>query len=156
MSKDLGPVMLGLNREQSGHFPLGTLRVGPTPTTVELTDNHDNDQQGQSWAEVVYVNELIIDAGATLHTNGRIIYYLALSNSGTVTNMADLVPIQNSIADLNGDGCVNWGDFSVFAGHWLDSPCTAPDWCGGTDLDGSGTVDWGDFSIFAGHWLEGC
>ncbi len=58
--------------------------------------------------------------------------------------------------DLDKTCCVNWGDFSIFAGHWLDSPCPAPDRCGGADLDGSGMVDWGDFSVFAGHWLEGC
>ena len=49
---------------------------------------------------------------------------------------------------------VNWGDFSIFASHWLQSPCTDPNWCGGADLDNSSQVNWGDFSIFASHWLE--
>jgi len=57
--------------------------------------------------------------------------------------------------DLNGDCRVDWSDFSLFAGHWLDVDCTAPDFCGGADLDQSGQVDWQDFSIFASHWLEG-
>ncbi len=58
------------------------------------------------------------------------------------------------VGDFNQDCRVNWGDFSIFASHWLQSPCTATDWCGGADLDNSSQVNWGDFSIFASHWLE--
>ncbi len=58
------------------------------------------------------------------------------------------------IGDLNQNCYVNWGDFSLFAAHWLDTGCVATTWCGGADLDGSSQVDWADFSIFAAHWLE--
>jgi len=58
------------------------------------------------------------------------------------------------VADFDQNCIVNWSDFSIFAAHWLESPCPASDYCEGTDLDYSGLVDWGDFAIFAGHWLE--
>jgi len=53
-----------------------------------------------------------------------------------------------SLADINNDLIVDWGDFSVFASFWLDSGTCVP-----ANLDHSGIVDWGDFSIFAGDWL---
>ncbi len=53
-----------------------------------------------------------------------------------------------SIADINNDRIVDWGDFTLFAGYWL-----AEGECIPADLDRSGTVDWGDFSIFAANWL---
>ena len=68
-----------------------------------------------------------------------------------LTYVASIPPL---IGDLNNDGVVDWADFSIFAAHWFDNGCEAPDWCGGADLDKSGQVDWGDFAIFAAHWLE--
>jgi len=56
--------------------------------------------------------------------------------------------------DFDKTCCVNWSDFGIFASHWLETPCSAPDWCGGADLNTDGTVNWGDFGIFAAHWLE--
>jgi len=54
------------------------------------------------------------------------------------------------IADLDGDGTVNWSDFGIFAANWL--------WQGNpgendADLNTDGSVDWTDFGIFAGQWL---
>jgi len=43
---------------------------------------------------------------------------------------------------------------AVFASHWLESDCGAPDWCGGTDLDHSSTVDFADFALFDGCCIE--
>ncbi len=58
------------------------------------------------------------------------------------------------VGDFNQDCYVNWGDFSILASHWLETGCSAPDWCGGADLNHGGEVTWGDFGIFASHWLE--
>ena len=93
MSKDIGADAAGLNRTLAGHFPVGTLRIGPTPATVDLVDNHDNDSQGQGSCEAVYVNTLIIDPGATLNLGSCRIYYVSLTNNGTVTGQANLIPI---------------------------------------------------------------
>jgi len=64
------------------------------------------------------------------------------------------IPFSTIESDLNGDGAVNWQDFAVFAGQWLASGCSDPDWCDGADLNHSGNVDWADFAVFAGQWLE--
>ena len=56
--------------------------------------------------------------------------------------------------DFDQNCMVNWVDFSIFAAHWLDSPCPAPDHCQGTDINHSGQVNWGDFAIFGSNWLE--
>ena len=48
MSKDIGPVPLGLDHTRSAHFPIGTFRIGPTATTVRLVDKRDNDRLGQN------------------------------------------------------------------------------------------------------------
>jgi len=82
-----------LDRSQPGHFPIGTLRIGPTPTTVDLVDNHDNDGQGQAVGEAIYAAELIIDTGATLNTNGYRVYYGTLTNNGAVDTPANLIAI---------------------------------------------------------------
>ena len=58
------------------------------------------------------------------------------------------------VGDLDHNCRVNWADFAIFASHWLQSPCTDPNWCGGADLDNSSQVNWDDFAIFAAHWLE--
>lgn len=49
--------------------------------------------------------------------------------------------------DLNNDGIVNFGDFSLFRGAWLSSNANA-------DFNGDGVVNFGDFSIFIGFWLQ--
>ncbi len=55
--------------------------------------------------------------------------------------------------DLDKTCKIDWGDFSVFASHWLAIDCGNP-----ADFDNSccsgGKVDWGDFSIFASTWLD--
>jgi len=43
---------------------------------------------------------------------------------------------------------------AVFASHWLDGGCGAPDWCGGVDLDHNSMVDFVDFALFDGCCIE--
>ena len=59
----------GLDRSLPGHYPTGTLRIGPTSTIVDLVDAHENDPSGQGEPEALYVQNLIINPGATLNTN---------------------------------------------------------------------------------------
>jgi hypothetical protein len=44
-------------------FSVETLRIGPTPTTVQLVDNHDNTTGGG--AEALYVDQLLLEPGTT-------------------------------------------------------------------------------------------
>jgi hypothetical protein len=43
--------------------------------------------------------------------------------------------------------------FALFAAHWLDNPCTAPNWCDGNDFDENGTVNWFDLTTMVEGWL---
>jgi hypothetical protein len=51
--------------------------------------------------------------------------------------------------DINGDGSVDVGDYSIIAEHWLDSNCGR---CWGADFDGDSDVDEGDLVEFANYW----
>lgn len=61
------------------------------------------------------------------------------------------------IADFDNNCGVDFADFSIFAGHWLQSGCVEPDWCGGADLihDANAVVDMFDLFEFTKNWLEG-
>ena len=64
----------------------------------------------------------------------------------------------DQVADLDGDCDVDFADFGIFAGHWLDTGCGEPDFCGGADLatdHADGIVNALDLLEFARHWLEG-
>jgi len=66
--------------------------------------------------------------------------------------------IVEQTADFDDDCDVDFVDFALFAGHWLQSGCAEPDWCGGADLtreQPSGVVDLSDLLIFVQNWLEG-
>jgi len=56
--------------------------------------------------------------------------------------------------DLNGDDCVDFSDFAVFARYWLNRDCQAPNWCLGADFEPDGDVDWADLAELASHWLQ--
>jgi len=63
----------------------------------------------------------------------------------------------DQLADFDDDCDVDFVDFSIFAGHWLQAECSEPDWCNGADLtkdQPDGIVDALDLLKFAQHWLE--
>jgi hypothetical protein len=66
--------------------------------------------------------------------------------------------VTEQTADFDADCDVDFADFSVFAGHWLQAGCSEPDFCGGADLAASGAdgiVNVFDLLEFARYWLEG-
>ena len=144
LSVDVGPSPDGLDRSVAGHLPIGTLRIGPTPTTVNLVDAHLTSGPGaRGLLDVLYVHHLQIDAGATLNTNGRTVYYETLANSGSVDDPANLVQIVACSADLTGDGQVDGADLGLLLGSW-----------GGAqgDLTGDGFTDGADLGLLLGAW----
>lgn len=50
-------------------------------------------------------------------------------------------------ADLDNDGCVGFGDFSILSAGW-GTPAG--------DIDGDGATDFADFAILASQWGAGC
>jgi hypothetical protein len=145
MSRDVGASPDGLNRTLPGHYPLGALRIGPLPTTVDLVDNNDNDNLGQATCEAVYVGALIIDAGSTLNTNGCPVYYQSLTNNGSVDDANNLIQIVDCPADFNHDGVVSGPDLAALLAAWnTGSPVI--------DLNGDGEVDGADLAGLLAAW----
>jgi hypothetical protein len=58
-----------------------------------------------------------------------------------------------SNGDLNDSGKVDFGDYAVFARHWLDTDCNEPDYCEWADLNFDTSVDLADLEIFSSYWL---
>ena len=66
--------------------------------------------------------------------------------------------IVNQVADLDSDCDVDFVDFGVLAGHWLETECGEPDWCEGADLvrdPSEQGVNILDLLRFSEYWLEG-
>lgn len=64
----------------------------------------------------------------------------------------------DQIADLDGDCDVDFLDFGILAGYWLEAGCGQLDGCGGADLvkdQVEQEVNIFDLLIFAQYWLEG-
>jgi len=146
LSADLGNSEDALNPETSCALPIGTLRVN-SGATVELVDGVDNDCDG-SIADVMYTQNLIVEAGAQLHTNGYIIYTSNFENSGLVDHLDDIIIINPPVTgDLNGDSIVNIDDLLVVIGA---------DWgaCVGCDADanGDGFVNIDDMLLVISNW----
>ncbi len=55
--------------------------------------------------------------------------------------------------DFDGDGRVDFNDFSIFATYWYDSNCDEPNLCQGANLDNYGIVDLNDLMLFTEYWL---
>jgi len=55
-------------------------------------------------------------------------------------------------ADIDGNKRVDFRDWAMLAGRWLDA-CSPPDYCSGADLDESGGVEMEDVAILAEAWL---
>ena len=120
MSTDDGPIAEGLDRTLAGHYPIGIRYLGPAATTVELVDSHDNDGQGQSADEAIYVRELIVAGRVALNLNGFKIYYetLILPGNVDVDVPGNLIPIVSGVplrpGDCNQDGGVDLSDGIAF------------------------------------------
>jgi hypothetical protein len=89
---------------------------------VHLVDAHGNAPGAGN--EAIYVNSLVVPAGATLVTNGFKVYTRAATIAGSVSNLADVVVVPGTppcIADLYRDGIVNGADLGIVLAGW--GPC---------------------------------
>ena len=145
IAADLGPVNAGFS---TSNFLLGALRIR-AGATVHLVDAHDNAPGAGN--EAIYVNSLVVPAGATLVTNGFKVYTRAATIGGSVSNLADVVVVPGTppcIADLYVDGIVNGADLGIVLANW--GACGA-----GTcaaDLNGDGQVNGADLGIVLSGW----
>jgi hypothetical protein len=148
MSRDIGPSAAGLDRTIAGHYPVGTVEIGPAPSTVRLVDARDNDGLGQASCEALYVDTLRIHAGSRLINTACRVYYRTLVNNGTVDVPGNLRPICR--ADYDGNGLIEPADVSLFVNRWFVSLQQ------GTleaDFDGNGAIEPADVSLFVQAWF---
>ena len=150
MSRDRGPERSGLDRSIAGHFPVGTLHIGPSSTTVRLVDAHDNALDGAGTCEALYVDTLRIDAGSRLINAACRIYYNTLVNNGVVDVRENLIRLESSPcpADFNRDGGVDGGDVVDFFAAWEGGESSA-------DVNEDGGVDGSDTDVFFAAWEAG-
>ena len=145
IAADLGPVNAGFS---TTNFLLGALRIR-AGATVHLVDAHDNAPGAGN--EAIYVNSLVVPAGATLVTNGLKVYTRAATIGGSVSNLADVVVVPGTppcIADLYRDGIVNGADLGILLAGWGTcgtGSCAA-------DLNGDGQVNGADLGIVLAGW----
>jgi hypothetical protein len=127
---------------------VGTLRIGPSLTTVQLVDSHDNDGTGQASAEAIYAQHLVIEAGAHLDSDGHHVYYQMLTLLGTVDDPASLIEVGPPCpGDTDGNGQVDVDDLTAVI---LDWGTDGSQFNG--DVDGSGIVDVDDLTAVILAW----
>ncbi|MCK4624627.1 MAG: PEP-CTERM sorting domain-containing protein [Phycisphaerae bacterium] len=127
--EDVGAVIGGF---VTANFLLDTLQLGGTAAgKIQLVDDFDNQDDGSLGNEAVYVNNLIMNAGATIDLNGLNLYYL---------NIGD--PKQFFCGDGDMDGDVDLSDFFTLKANFGMGNC----WAEG-DFDGNGDVELSDFFI---------
>jgi hypothetical protein len=149
MSTDIGADAAGLDRTLAGHYPIDTLHIGPSPSTVRLVDAHDNDLLGQTSCEAIYVDTLRIDAGSRLINTTCKIYYITLINNGIVDVPDNLIPIGTPcFADFNQDGGIDGADVDAFFVAWTQGLNEA-------DVNIDGGVDGSDVDRFFEVWSAG-
>jgi hypothetical protein len=56
------------------------------------------------------------------------------------------------IRDIDGDGDVDFADYTAFADYWYQTDCGD---CGGADFNGDGVVDFEDLAELVAGWLAG-
>ena len=140
MSTDVDSSTDGIDRTIDGHFPLGVLRL-EAGTYVSVVDNHDN-APGE---ETIYVKHLVIEAGATLNTGSRTVWYETVDNNGTVIGEIDVIR-DPCPGDDDGNGQVDIDDLLTVIGNFS---CSGD--CDG-DVDGNGQVNIDDLLMVIGNF----
>ncbi len=154
MSTDIGPDASGFDRNIAGHYPIGTLELGPSPSTIRLVDARDNDGLGQAACEALYVDTLRIDAGSHLINTSCRIYYNTLINNGAVDVPANLIRIAMLCpGDFNSDGAVDFFDYDDFVTCFEGGACPP----GRTaDFNNDTAIDFFDYDDFVVAFEAGC
>ena len=142
-SRDFGCVAEALSGEDANVSLFGELAI-VSGTTVELVDDFDN-ATGKG-AEAIYTKGLHVSAGATLITNGVMVYAEIVNIEGTVDNRDNICELPDvPDADINDDGLVNAIDLAYVLTYWGSGTAIA-------DLNRDGIVGAADLTIVLGGW----
>lgn len=140
---------------------IGTLRIGPTETTVRLVDNRDNAEGHGS--EVLYVHDVVLDAGVTLDLAGRSLYYHRITPADPLAETSGvrvidsvgggvLYRIGQGGGDFDRDGDVDDDDLRLFVDVLVGTDQT-PARLDIADLNRSGAADGADIQLFVNTLL---
>ena len=145
MSGDYGPTEDALNPAFGCTFPIGTFNVA-SGSHVVLVDGRDNDCDDML-SEVIYAETLYVAPGATLDTNGFVIYVSEVDNQGIIIGEDDIIIINPPLpGDANGDGFVGILDVLIVIADW--GPC---DGCAG-DVNEDGQASILDILFMIANW----
>jgi hypothetical protein len=146
MSGDFGPTEDGLNPGFGCTYPVGSVNIA-SGSHVVLVDNRNNDCD-DLLSEVIYTENLNVAPGATLDTNGYIIYTSNVDNQGTIIGESDIIIINPPLpGDANGDGLVGILDVLVVIADW--GPCDSG--CAG-DVNEDGEASILDILFIIANW----
>ncbi|MDY7009875.1 MAG: PEP-CTERM sorting domain-containing protein, partial [Planctomycetota bacterium] len=142
---DLGPDVVGW----TNNFAFGTLTLGGTwPGRISLTDNADNQADGITGNEAMYVKILTVNAGSILYLNGLNLYYYKGQINGTVLGGGgSLVQIDWIKGDANWDIKVDDSDLNLLLTGWG----VGTEWDEG-DFNGDDLVDDSDLNFLLSNW----
>ena len=115
------------------------VRIGysiPVSTVAEVTDTTYSPEKLKYNKTYYWTIEEVNSAGKTTNDS---FWYFTTAMEG----------------DLELDGDVDLGDFSILASGWLDSCSEADNWCQDKDIDSSSLVDLADVEAMADNWLVG-
>ena len=136
MSEDLGETLDGV---VASNFAIGTLTIG-VGKTVNVVDNRVNGEGD----EIMYVETLIVEPGATFNGNGNTVWAVEIINNGTILGDVDVIdPAVPCDGNLNDDDVVNIDDLLIILGSW-----------GGTggDANNDGLTNIDDILVVLGNW----
>ncbi len=145
-------------------FSLGSLRIGPTATTVMLVNNHAN--SGGLGGEALYVEDLTLEPGVTLDLAGLRLYYGVVipedpfgPGSGVTVidsigggSLCQIGPVTGD-GDFDGDCDVDTDDLPIFIAVLLGLD-TDPDHLLTADINGDGAANGDDTQGFMNSFLQ--
>lgn len=147
-SRDKGPPASATVNGFLNNFAFDTLHLA-TGTHVILADTYVNNPATPG-CEVLYVRNLLIDAGSTLTLQGCRVYYENLvQQAGAVRNLVNGGALISSHAgDLDGDSDIDAADIAAFATALTGGPCNAACLLA-ADINGDGVVNGIDIGVLA-------
>ncbi len=142
-SRDLGCSADALSGEDADVSLFGELSIA-SGSTVELIDESNN-ALGKG-SEAIYAKGLHVSRGATLITNGIMVYAETANIEGNVDDLNNICELpQVPDADINDDGLVNGIDLAYVLTYWGSGTAIA-------DLDRNGIVGASDLTIVLNGW----
>jgi hypothetical protein len=135
---DLGPGLAGLQN----NFAIGTLEI-ESGADVTLVNARFNTVGTAVCDEALYVRDLVLRAGSSLHLNNARLYYVTLLDEGAMMESIDCGElVHNATGDADNNGVIDAADYDAFSecmeGLAMD--------CQVFDFDSNNQIDLADFA----------